>query len=288
MSAFAGDEYTFNWVFTQTGFNRFADLSGDDNPIHVDPEFASRTKFGRTVAHGMFLFGIICQGLNMHFPDRYLLRQELVFPNPTYVGERLVVKQTLLPMTDEADQIEIRSLIVKPGGELGCEAHSSLLEITKLERVSPGSLVMADIPPSPVSTYKGLEIGQRASTERIFSKGQVAEYIDLTGDTSRFYLDSDFARSLGISSLLVPPPLLGGMISYLLGTRTPGCGTNWLKQSFLFHRPVFWDDPVTAEVEVSRLRPDKELVDLTIKCTTGDGDLACSGRSLVLVKDLQT
>ena len=38
-------------------FDRFARLSGDDNPIHVDPAFSARTRFGRTVAHGMLLYG---------------------------------------------------------------------------------------------------------------------------------------------------------------------------------------------------------------------------------------
>jgi acyl dehydratase len=37
-------------------FDAFARLSGDDNPIHVDPDFSSRTRFGRTVSHGMLIY----------------------------------------------------------------------------------------------------------------------------------------------------------------------------------------------------------------------------------------
>jgi acyl dehydratase len=47
-------------TFTQAEFDAFARLSGDDNPIHVDPEFSARTRFGRTVAHGMLLYGVNC------------------------------------------------------------------------------------------------------------------------------------------------------------------------------------------------------------------------------------
>lgn len=50
-----GQTESLRRVFTQTDFIRFAALSGDDNPIHVDPDFSAQTKFGQAVAHGMFL-----------------------------------------------------------------------------------------------------------------------------------------------------------------------------------------------------------------------------------------
>jgi 3-hydroxybutyryl-CoA dehydratase len=31
---------------------RYAELSGDNNPLHVDPDYAARTSFGGTIAHG--------------------------------------------------------------------------------------------------------------------------------------------------------------------------------------------------------------------------------------------
>jgi len=61
-------------VFSQADFDRFAALSGDNNPIHVDPTFAARTKFGRTVAHGMFIYSVVCsvlgKGQGHHSPLR--------------------------------------------------------------------------------------------------------------------------------------------------------------------------------------------------------------------------
>ena len=37
--------------FSQSDFNEFASLSGDNNPIHTDAEFAAQSRFGRPVAH---------------------------------------------------------------------------------------------------------------------------------------------------------------------------------------------------------------------------------------------
>jgi 3-hydroxybutyryl-CoA dehydratase len=40
-------------LVTQEDVNAFADVSGDHHPLHVDPEYAATTRFGRTIAHGV-------------------------------------------------------------------------------------------------------------------------------------------------------------------------------------------------------------------------------------------
>jgi acyl dehydratase len=79
---------------------------------------------------------------------------------------------------------------------------------------------------------------------------------------------------------------LGGLFSFLLGTRLPGRGTNWLKQRLVFPRPAYPGQEITARVEITRLRPEKELVNLRTTCTNPQGEIICDGEALVLVKDL--
>jgi 3-hydroxybutyryl-CoA dehydratase len=74
-------------TFTQADFDRFAALSGDDNPIHVDPAFSAETRFGRTVAHGMLLYSALWALIRRHFPGAVQETQELMFPAPTYADE---------------------------------------------------------------------------------------------------------------------------------------------------------------------------------------------------------
>ena len=76
-------------VLTQADFDNFARLSGDDNPIHVDPEFSARTRFGRTVAHGMLLGTILRGLLDQLVPGAHLASQKLMFPAPTYTDEAM-------------------------------------------------------------------------------------------------------------------------------------------------------------------------------------------------------
>ncbi len=76
-------------VLTQSDFDAFAELSGDDNPIHVDDQFSANTRFGRTVAHGMLLATILRGLLEQLVPGSRLVAQKLMFPSPTYAGDAM-------------------------------------------------------------------------------------------------------------------------------------------------------------------------------------------------------
>ena len=106
-------------IFKQADFDAFARLSGDDNPIHVDPVFAASTRFGRTVAHGMFLYGIICAVINQHFPGTVQLEQSLRFPAPTYAGEPVDILINVKQQTGQT--IHLTTQIVNNTGDLTCD-----------------------------------------------------------------------------------------------------------------------------------------------------------------------
>ena len=72
---------------SQTDFNAFAAVSGDNNPIHVDPEFSARTRFGRTVSHGMLLYTVLWGMVQKQYPGARQVNQTLMFPNPTYTDD---------------------------------------------------------------------------------------------------------------------------------------------------------------------------------------------------------
>jgi len=74
---------------SQAEFDLFASISGDNNPIHVDPGFSSRTRFGRTVSHGMLLYTVLWGLVQTHYPGAQQSGQTLMFPNPAYADEPL-------------------------------------------------------------------------------------------------------------------------------------------------------------------------------------------------------
>lgn len=99
---------------SQQDFDRFADLSGDDNPIHTDTDFAASTVFGATVSHGMLLFTRLRGVLAQHFPGAVLEQQELMFASPAYAQEPLDL--TLTPLAHDQDHVSLMADIRKPDG----------------------------------------------------------------------------------------------------------------------------------------------------------------------------
>ena len=67
----------------------FADISDDKNPIHLSYEYASTTKFGRCIAHGLISAGLISGVLGMKLPGSGAIwvYQTLAFKAPVYVGD---------------------------------------------------------------------------------------------------------------------------------------------------------------------------------------------------------
>ena len=63
-----GDSFTFSRFISAEDVRVFADVTGDDNPLHVDEAFAETTRFGKPIVHGVLLLGVISKVLGRDFP----------------------------------------------------------------------------------------------------------------------------------------------------------------------------------------------------------------------------
>jgi acyl dehydratase len=117
----------FRRVVTQDDFDRFAQLSGDDNPIHVDERFCATTRWGRTLCHGMFLHSLLVHVIRSQLvPGGLELEQELKFPGPIYAGDEITIACTIVRVDPVAGLVEVRSRITREGDGVGCEARTLL------------------------------------------------------------------------------------------------------------------------------------------------------------------
>lgn len=117
-----------------------------------------------------------------------------------------------------------------------------------------------------------LAVGQVAEVARRYTSADINDYVALGGH-----------RPAGDG---IPEPLVNALFSYLLGVQLPGQGTNYLKQENEFFETAEIGDELRARVEITRLRPEKHLVDLSTTCVTDAGKRICEGRALVYVADV--
>jgi len=82
--------YTHSFSYTQEQVNAFAKVTGDNNPVHLDEEFASKTIFKKRIAHGMLGASILSKVFGTLFPGNgtIYLNQTLNFLRPMYVDEK--------------------------------------------------------------------------------------------------------------------------------------------------------------------------------------------------------
>src|SRR6185503_8797344 len=84
-----GQHVTFTKTFTEDDLRRFVEITGDENPLHVDDEFAARTPFGRRVLHGMLTASIFSTMVGMLLPGTGAIyrSQTLTFLLPVHLNE---------------------------------------------------------------------------------------------------------------------------------------------------------------------------------------------------------
>jgi acyl dehydratase len=128
-----------------------------------------------------------------------------------------------------------------------------------------------------------LAVGDKASVTRSFSPADVAAFAEITGDRNPVHLDQAYAAQTQFQNRIVHGILTAGLISAILGTELPGPGCIYLGQNLKFIGPVFIGSPVTAHVEVIKIRDDKPIVTLHTSCVNEAGELVVDGEAVVRV-----
>ncbi|MFA6601241.1 MAG: MaoC family dehydratase [Candidatus Paceibacterota bacterium] len=121
-----GDTITFEHAFTEKDVETFARLSGDQNPLHLDEEYAQKTEFGRRLVQGM-LVGSLCSRLvGMHIPGKrcLYLGQTLLFKKPVFIGETLKVIGTVTSRSHSTRIVKI-DISISKGQEIAATGEAT-------------------------------------------------------------------------------------------------------------------------------------------------------------------
>jgi len=108
---------------TEEDVASFAAITGDFNPLHMDSEFASKSRFGERIAHGLLVAGLISAvlGTKLPGPGSIYLSQSLGFRKPVRIGDTITARVTV---TDYDSERRIVTL------ETGCQNQDGVVVLT--------------------------------------------------------------------------------------------------------------------------------------------------------------
>jgi 3-hydroxybutyryl-CoA dehydratase len=111
-----------DWSVSTSDLEAFAALSGDINPLHVDPEFARARGFADRVAHGFLLGAKVSAFVGTVMPGRdcLLLEANIAWPAPFFVGDTVRIRGEIvkLSIAQRVMQIKIRAAALRLGASV--------------------------------------------------------------------------------------------------------------------------------------------------------------------------
>ena len=109
----------------QDNINAYAEVSGDKNPIHLDPEFGKKMQMGGTIAHGMIVLAYVSEFMLTNFGPDWFTTGEMNtrFKEPARPGDIIIVSGKVTGIEQEADAARVSC-------EVTCQNQKEQVTIT--------------------------------------------------------------------------------------------------------------------------------------------------------------
>ncbi len=124
-----GQQFSTTREVTDELVRKFADVSGDYNPIHLDEEFAKTTRFRRRIAHGMLSGVFISAVLGNEFKGLKIvyLSQTMKFTAPVYLGDTVTATATITNIREERGIVTLETNCTNQNGELLVKGEAAVM-----------------------------------------------------------------------------------------------------------------------------------------------------------------
>ena len=128
-----GDTYTEKVRYTQANVDTFAQISGDNNPIHINPEYASKSIFGRCIVHGFFAGAVFSKVFGTQWPGEgtIYLFQEMKFKSPVFVEQDYSAVFEVVELDETKHRGTIKCTLQDAEGKVAIEGLAKLLNSEK-------------------------------------------------------------------------------------------------------------------------------------------------------------
>lgn len=108
-----GDRAFVQKTITEADILMYAAVSTDDNPAHINAEYAKQTRFQRPMAHGMITAGLVSSilGCKLPGPGSIYVSQTLQFLAPVYAGDTLLAVAEVVRIDAEKNRVVLRTSV---------------------------------------------------------------------------------------------------------------------------------------------------------------------------------
>ncbi|MFB6222556.1 MAG: MaoC family dehydratase [Haloarcula sp.] len=138
-----GDRVAFTKTLDDADVHRFAAVSGDMNPLHLDDEFAEKTRFDGRIVHGTLVGGLISAALARLPGVTVYFSQNLEFHNPARVGDQVTAECEIIEDFGD-NQYRLTTRVVNDDYDILIDGEAvvlidSLPEDSTYEQVQPST-----------------------------------------------------------------------------------------------------------------------------------------------------
>jgi 3-hydroxybutyryl-CoA dehydratase len=116
-------------TIAEADVERFAELTGDRNPLHLDVEYAAGTRFGGRISHGILTAGLISTVIGMHLPGvgAIYLGQHLKFVAPVYLGDTITATAEVIAVRADKRILTLRTECTNQDGRRVIEGEAVVM-----------------------------------------------------------------------------------------------------------------------------------------------------------------
>jgi len=133
-----GDSASYSRLVTEREVELFAAVSGDHNPVHLDPEYAATTQFGECIAHGMLTGAFVSAAIAMELPGpgTIYLGQNLQFRAPVLLGDTVTVYLEVIEKHDTKPWLKLSTTVKNQDDKEIARGEASVMAPAKKETVT--------------------------------------------------------------------------------------------------------------------------------------------------------
>ena len=129
MDIIVGSRFTATKKITDDVIRSFAQLSGDFNPIHIDEDFASKTRFGKRITHGMISGALLSAVLGTEFGEKQVvyMSQTMKFIAPVFIDDTITATATVKHIREDKPVVTVETVVTNQDDQVVVSGEAVLL-----------------------------------------------------------------------------------------------------------------------------------------------------------------